>query len=204
MIRIDDLEQGSTEWMLASCGIPTASSFDKIFTSKGEYSKQSVGYMNTLLAEWMTGEKASIKQTEWMERGIELEVEARTAYELITDAEVEQTGIVYRDDKKLVSCSPDGLMEKKGLEIKCPAPGTHVGYLMDQKLPTTYIQQVQGSMWVTGFDEWDFMSYHPSMKPVIITVQRNARLMDAVDEIMLDFIDLMIKKRAQLTDLIKA
>ena len=204
MIRVDDLEQGSDEWFKARCGIPTASNFDKIFTSKGEKSKQAKASMHTLLAEWITGEKSSIKQNDWMLRGTELEPEARAAYEFITDADVKQTGIVYRDDKKLVSCSPDGLMDSKVLEIKCPAPGTHVSYLMDQKLPTTYVQQVQGSMWVTGLKSWDFMSYHPDMKPVIITVQCNERLADAIEEIMQDFIDEMIEKREQLTQIIEA
>lgn len=201
MIKITDVEQGQPEWFALRAGIPTASNFDKIFTSKGDKSKSANGYMNTLLAEWMTGAKDSIKQSEWMARGIELEPDARNAYEFIKDCDVEQVGIVFRDKSRLVSCSPDGLMEDKGLEIKCPAPGTHVGYLMDQKLPTAYIPQVQGSMWVTGLDSWDFMSYHPDMKPVIITVERDNKLMTAIDGIMSDFLESMIEKRAKLTEL---
>jgi putative phage-type endonuclease len=198
MIRLDDIDQGTPEWFAARVGIPSASNFDKIFTSKGAKSAQSKAFMNTLLAEFITGEKASVKQTEWMERGIELEADARTAYEFITDESVEETGIVYADELRLVSCSPDGLMQTKGLEIKCPSPGVHIGYLIDQKLPTTYVQQVQGSMYVTGLLQWDFMSYHPDMKPVIITVDRDEKLITAIDEIMQDFIEAMLEKREQL------
>ena len=204
MIRLDNIEQGSPEWFTARVGIPSASNFDKIFTSKGAKSAQSKAFMNTLLAEWVTGDKASVKQTEWMERGIELEADARTAYEFITDETVEETGIVYADELRLVSCSPDGLMKTKGLEIKCPAPGTHIGYLIDQKLPTTYVQQVQGSMYVTGLLEWDFMSYHPDMKPVIITVERDDKLITTIDEIMQEFIETMLSKREQLEYLVAA
>ena len=198
MIRLDDIAQGSPEWFTARCGIPTASSFDKIITSTGKKSSQAGAYMNGLLAEWLTGEKASIKQSDWMTRGVELEPEAREAYEFITDSVVQETGIVYRDDSRLVSCSPDGLMDKKGLEIKCPAPGTHVGYMLGGKLPTTYVQQVQGSMWVCGLDEWDFESYHPDLKTVIIPVKRDDKFCVSLEMLMNDFIDELLEKREQL------
>lgn len=197
MIKVD-CEQLSDEWFALRAGIPTASSFDKIFTTKGAKSTQSIAYMNTLLAEWLTGEKQSIKQSDWMARGIEMEPEARSAYEFITDMEVEEVGLIFKDEDRLVSISPDGLTGDKGLEIKCPAPGTHVGYLLAQKLPTTYIQQVQGSMYVTGLEQWDFMSFHPDMPPVIITVDRDERLQTAIDEIMQDFIGEMTLKREKL------
>lgn len=200
MIKVD-VEQMSPEWYELRAGIPTASSFDKIFTSTGKPSAQSGAYMNTLLAEWLTGEKQSIKQSDWMTRGIELESEACSAYEFVTDAEVEHVGLVFRDEDRLVSCSPDGLMEDKGLEIKCPAPGTHVGYLMSGKLPTNYIPQVQGSMWVTGLESWDFVSYCPGVKPVIITVERNEKLHKAIDNIMAEFLTDMISKREKLRGL---
>ena len=108
MIRLDDIEQGSDEWFKARCGIPTASSFDKIITSTGKKSTQSEAYMNSLLAEFITQEKASVKQSDWMARGIELEPEARATYEFITDSKVEETGIVYKDDSRMVSCSSIG------------------------------------------------------------------------------------------------
>jgi len=200
MIKVD-CEQMSDEWFSLRCGIPTASSFDKIFTTTGKPSTQSEAYMNTLLAEWLTGEKQSIKQSECMTRGIELEDEARSAYEFVTDSDVETTGIVFKDEDKLVSCSPDGLLDTKGLEIKCPAPGTHVGYLMQGGIPTTYIQQVQGSMWVTGLDEWDFVSYCPGIKPVIITVEKDENLHIAIDEIMNKFLLDMQNKRIKLKEM---
>lgn len=197
MIKVD-CEQMSDEWFQLRAGIPTASSFDKIFTTAGKPSAQAGAYMNTLLAEWLTGEKQSIKQSDWMARGIELEDEARSAYEFITDQEVETVGLVFKDDDRLVSCSPDGLCGDKGVEIKCPAPGTHVGYLLGAKLPTAYVQQVQGSMWLTGLKSWDFVSYHPSMPPVIINVKRNEKLIESIDSVMAEFLTNMLSKRQEL------
>lgn len=198
MIRMDNIEQGSDEWFKARCGIPTASSFDKIVTSTGKASTQSQAYMNALLAEWITKNKSSVKQNEWMARGVELEPEARSTYEFINDVVVDETGIVYKDESRLVSCSPDGLMQDRGLEIKCPAPGTHVGYLLSGKIPTTYKQQVQGSMWVCDLDKWDFMSYHPDIKPMIITVCRDDKFLVSLEMAMNDFIDELLEKRAAL------
>ena len=136
---ISEFEQGTDEWMAERTGIPTASNFSKIFTTQLKPSSTSKTYMNTLLAEWMTGEKEQIKQSEWMERGIELEAEARAAYKFVNDAEVMEVGLCFKDDKMLAGASPDGLVGPDGiLEIKCPKSSTHVGYILDGKLPSTY------------------------------------------------------------------
>jgi len=174
MIIVNDIEQGSPEWFAARAGVPSASCFDKIVTSKGVRSKSRKDYLYTLAGERILGTKAETFQSAAMERGIEMEEEARLFYELTSGVEVQQVGLVYRNDKKLFSCSPDGLMGNKGIEIKCPSLHTHVGYLLADKLPTKYVQQVQGSMLVTGFDSWVFMSYYPGMPTLIIEVERDA------------------------------
>jgi len=50
-----DIEQGTEEWSKARLGIPTASCFDKLVTTKGEPSKQAQKYMWQLAAEKITG-----------------------------------------------------------------------------------------------------------------------------------------------------
>jgi len=83
-----------------------------------------------------------------------------------------------------VGCSPDGLIDKEqdgligGLEIKCPLQGTHVEYLRAGKVPSKYMLQVQGCMFVTGRGYWDFMSYHPKMKPLIVRTYRDDNLIN--------------------------
>ena len=75
---------------------------------------------------------------------------------------------------------------KEGLEIKCPKASTHIAYLDNGKVPTIYIPQIQGSMMVTGFDSWNFLSYHPAIKPLTQGVYRDekyiALLREAVEE----------------------
>jgi exodeoxyribonuclease (lambda-induced) len=209
---ISESEQGSTEWMAERAGVATASNFSSIFTSAGKKSTSAKGYMNSLLAEWLTGEKTSIKPSEWMLRGVEMEAEAKLAYEIITGHAVTEVGLCYQNKDRSIGASPDGLIaydemeENKdfefGLEIKCPMASNHVAYILGKKIPTSYIQQVQGSMFVTGLDRWDFMSYHPDIKPFIITVERDEKLMTAIKPIMDDFIGEMLVKRETLFSLV--
>ncbi len=184
---IVDCEQNSAEWFEARCGIPTASCFDKIITSTGLKSTQSEGYLNKLAGESVVGVQESYSNSA-MQRGHDLEPDARTLFEFVHECEVEQVGLCFKDDQKTVSCSPDGLVGKySGLEIKCPSLAVHVGYLRANKLPTKYVPQVQGSMYVTGRKNWYFMSYYPGMKPLIVLVRKDENFHGKLDEYLSKF-----------------
>lgn len=189
-----DVEQGSPEWFAARCGIPSASVFDKILTTKGDLSKSATKLMYQLAGERITGEKEEGYTNGAMQRGIELEPEARALFELITGKEVAEVGICYHDERKDRSCSPDGLPdENEGLEIKCPSLAVHVEYLLGKKLPMAYFQQVQGSLYVTGLERWHFFSYYPGIKPFHIVVERDeiwiAKLGKALDDFVAELDD---------------
>ena len=170
-MKIITCEQRSDEWFAARLGVPTASSFDRIVTMKGEVSKQAQKYMFKLAGEKVSGKAEETYQNAAMQRGVELEDEARKLYEMITDTQVEQVGLCLADGPHTYGCSPDGLVGKDGgMEIKCPTISTHVEYLLGNILPSEYFQQVQGSLLVTGRKWWDFMSYYPGLKPLIIRV----------------------------------
>lgn len=171
---IETFEQCSPEWFAARLGRPSASQFDKIITTKGERSKQRTKYMYQLAGERLAGAREDSYTNAAMQRGTEMEPEARALFELVHDIPVSQVGMCYRDEEKLYSCSPDGLIEeikKGGLEIKCPSMAVHVEYLIGNKLPTDYFQQVQGSLFVTGREYWWFMSYYPGIKPLFVKVE---------------------------------
>lgn len=168
-----DCEQMSEQWFAEKAGKPSASNFDKIITTKGEPSKMAKKYLYQLAGESITGLKTESYQNAAMLRGIELEPQARSLFEMIHDVEVKQVGLCYPDEQKKYLCSPDGLLEDAGLEIKCPEIHTHVSYLIEGKLPTDYFQQVQGGMAVTGLPFWHFMSYFPGLPPFIIKVERD-------------------------------
>jgi len=73
--------------------------------------------------------------------------------------------------------SPDGLVGDDGLiEIKCPKAITHFQYIIDNKGPSDYWQQLQGGLWLSGRKWIDFASYHPDFKTkqlLIIRVERD-------------------------------
>lgn len=169
-----DIEQHTEEWYSARRGIPTASGFSKIVTSKGEPSKQAKKYMYQLAGERVAGSSEEGFKSLYMNRGNEVEAEARAYYELITGNTVKQVGVVYKNDEKLFSCSPDGLVaDEGGIQIKCPSMAVHVEYLINGKLPTDYFVQMQGELFVTERKWWDFVSYYPCLNPLIIRVERD-------------------------------
>ena len=178
---IEYYDQLSPDWFKARGAIPTASCFDRIITTTGKASTQRKKYLYQLAGETLLGRKEETYQSAAMTRGIELEPEARETYEFITDTQVEQVGLIYKDERKRCACSPDGLIPGGGLELKCPSVSIHMEYLHKGKMPSTYYQQVMGSLYITGLEYWDFMSYYPKIKPFIIRVYPDKKWMEAFE-----------------------
>ena len=148
---------------MARLGVPTASRFNKIITTKGVASKQRRSFMQELLEEHFYQMPKNNIQTGDMRRGVFLESQARDYYQNITNNDVHEVGGVWYPGDVKILASPDGLMPSlsKGLEIKCPNVDNHREYVLRNKLPTKYILQVQGCLWITGYQTWDFVSYCP-------------------------------------------
>lgn len=178
---ISKSEQGTEEWFKERAGIPTASNFDKIVTTKGVASKSAKKYMYQLAGERITGTKEETYQNANMTRGIELEGEARQAYSLLTDRSVEEVGLCYLDDNRAVGASPDGLVGDHGLiEIKCPTLAVTVEYLMNEKCYMAYWQQLQGQLYVTGRMWVDYVTYFPGMPLNVVRVERDEGFIESL------------------------
>lgn len=189
-IIIDDIAQGTPEWFQACCGNVGASNIDKIITTKGDRSKQREDYMMTLAAERITGQKESVFQSQAMLNGIEREAEARTLFEMAHGVEVKQVGLIYKDDRKLCHCSPDGLVgDDAGYEVKNPLSKTHIKYLLANTLPSEYFCQVQFSLFVSERDKWFFMSHYPGLKPLILEIHRDEKWIDKCEQELNQFND---------------
>ena len=187
-----DCEQGSEEWLAARLGIPTATGFENIVTATGKKSASYIKYMAELIEESILGSGDTFKSG-FMERGNQLEPQARAAYEFLTGNDVIQVGGVYLNENRDVMVSPDGLIPslKKGLEIKCPKMSTHIRYLLEGGVPAEYAIQVQANLWVTGYETWDFVSYCPEYQKqtlYLFTTERNEKLMKAFDEHIPQFV----------------
>ena len=177
------VKQGSLEWLAARAGLPTASNFDRIITTKGEPSTQQQKYLYQLAGERLTGMPMETYTNGNMERGKELEAEARKVYEFVTDNEVAQVGFCLESEERKYGCSPDGLIgDKGGIEIKCPTLPVAIEYLDKGILPTAYYQQVQGCLLVTGRAWWDFVSYYPGLPLLIVRVGRDERFLATLSE----------------------
>lgn len=189
-----DLVQGSPEWKAARLGIPTASRFAEIITpAKMEFSKSSSRYRDELLAEWLLGEPLDDDASSaFTDRGTGMEEGARDFYELQREVDVSPGGFILRDDGR-VGCSPDGLVLGpdggilRGVEMKCPSAPVHVGHILDGA-GVKYRAQIQGCMWLTEVEWWDFLSYNPLLPTVLMSVHRDdvfiGHLAKAVDQFL--------------------
>lgn len=190
-MRIHPAEQGSGEWLAARSTILTASNFGNLLTpAKLEYSKQASNHLKLIAAARLWSVYEDTVSTPAMERGLELEAEARAAYEMLTGATVEEVGLCIDDDLQ-AGASPDGLIgEDGGLEIKCPGLAQHLDNLLAGEMPGKYKMQVQGCLLVTGRKWWDFMSYYPGCPPMLDRVlpdpELHRKLRDALCKFNLD------------------
>lgn len=184
-MKILDVKQGSVDWLIARSGIPTASEFDALLTPKFKV-KTGDGprtYLCKKLAEAWQGGPLMATQGAWaMEQGQILETEAIPWYSLEFNKDVQRVGFITSDDGKY-GCSPDGLVAADcGIEIKCPQLHTHVGYVLDGVVPDEYTVQVHGSMFVTGFPRWQFLSYRRHFPHLLITVERDEEIQEKIAE----------------------
>jgi hypothetical protein len=82
-------------------------------------------------------------------------------------------------DTLMAGCSPDRLVvgKKKGVEVKCVLTHVQVETILSGGYPSEHKAQIQGGMWITGFEEWDFASYSPDMpkhrRLYVYTVKRD-------------------------------
>jgi len=192
---IRDVPQGSDEWLQLRLGIPTASDFSKIVTSKGERSKTLTEYAFKLAADTLLTEQEDSYSNKDMQRGNELEPEAREMYQEYTFNNVEEVTFIHCGK---FGYSPDGLIEDKGLlEIKCPNATTHTKYLYEDRLPTKYKAQCQGGLFCSNRDYIDFVSYHPNFKEdqklFIKRVYRDEEFIKALGKGLMEVIELKEK-----------
>lgn len=186
------IEQRSEAWHQLRIGRFTASIFADVMASESTATYKDL--ITTIAGEIITGESEESYQNADMERGIELEPEARKMYESIF-GEVEEIGFITPVENDIlhewVGISPDGLCLPGMIEIKCPKMKTHLNYIKAGVLPTVYKWQVQGQLMITGLEYCDFMSYYPNMRPFIIRVYPDIDMYNQLREKLIKSIELV-------------
>ena len=193
-----EAEQRSAEWFAARAGKLTGSKAWLVsdFLKSGKESAARRDYRLQLVCERLTGrpqEDGDGFVNAAMMRGIELEPEARAAYEFYRDATVDGVGFIPHPSIADTGASPDGLVGEDGLvEIKCPAVATHIETLLSPSIPEKYFLQMQWQMACTGRQWCDFASYDPrlpeSMRLFVDRVKRDDAAIAAIEKDVADFL----------------
>lgn len=152
-----------------------------------------------------------------MQRWTDLEPIAKAKYIDLTKEEVEEIWFikseVYKDEFwEYLGLSPDWIIYNeiepwqflisKAIEIKCPWAKNHTKYIIENKIPKEYFEQIMNYFLVIDeLEELDFISYHPDFyledkKLHIINIKRSdlEKDLEKAREKILDFRKKWIEK----------
>lgn len=171
--KIIEGEQRTEEWFEARKMKITGSTAKKI---------NQKNYVYELIASYFTERKEKEFNSKHIDRGIELEPEAREEYEKATKQKVHEVAFI---ENNRLGISPDGVIFGKGkaknkikklIEIKCPDTNNHIRYIISDGIPTEHKEQiVHAFIVVDDLKELDFVSYDKKFlyKPLhILTIRR--------------------------------
>lgn len=187
MIEVFDVEQGSGDWFKLRLGLPTASNFDSIMASGRDDgpSLTRTGLMYRLAGEILTDVPAETFSNKAMERGKEMEPEARELYSGSTGAKLERVGFIKNTIGRgcIVGCSPDSLVGKHGaLEIKTRAPEGLIPVLLKGVFPLEFRPQCQGTLMVTERKWIDLVVYYRGMPPLFVRQERDEAYIKTISD----------------------
>lgn len=159
----------------------------------GDFSDAAKRYAYRLAIERIGGAPLDEGFETWsMQRGHELEPEARGEHERVSGLMVMPAGFILTDDN-VFGASADGLIDdESGAEYKCLIdPGRLRKVMLDDDI-SEFTDQIQGCMWITGRKEWHFCLYCPILRPVGLhlywrRVQRDEQHIEAMEADLLRF-----------------
>lgn len=193
-MKPEEIVQGSPEWYAYRAGKVTASRIADLMarTQKG-WSTSRKHYADKLVAERITGRPMPQRSVASLDRRLELEPEARVAYEFYSDNTVREVGFIEHPRIPNAGCSPDGLIDDDGgLELKCCDSAAHIEMLTTGVIDKGYILQCDFGMACTGRKWWDFGSYDPTMpedlKLYVQRIYRNDERIAAIESAVIEFL----------------
>jgi putative phage-type endonuclease len=177
------MEQRSNEWHEARRGKFTASEIVKLIgtgekpskygPSLTDWTDTAQSYILSRVAQFfsMKDQKVDSMEMKW---GRDYESLAIKTYEQSLGVTVAEEGFIRWHLNTNAGCSPDGLVveENRGIEVKCPFQNwSHMEHLLIRnsaelkKAKPQYYWQVMSSLLFTGWDCWNFVSFHPFFNP---------------------------------------
>ena len=189
-IEQHDMEgNANPEWLSLRAGKFTGSDFHNYMgmaktgklseTAKKELSKkvlENFGYI------------FDVPQTFAMQRGIELEPQAREAYSFVYGKDIKEVGFVDLEDMH-AGCSPDGVIYtgdeiSEIIEIKCPLVETFVSYLDPEFMNPDYYIQCQFNMLITGASVCHFIVYHPDFNLIVRDIAKDDEMQGKIRAVL--------------------
>lgn len=175
-MKFIECAQGTAEWIQARAGAITASRFaDAVSVMTRASGERKAGdptaaadkYAADIAIERISGKPYGEQIKAWaLERGHELEAQARTIYESRFGLFAMESGIVKTDDDWF-GYSTDGMVGTDGLiEIKCPVDSQKILAMFRTGDVSEYMHQMQGGLWITGRKWCDFLMYVPDLASV--------------------------------------
>jgi len=178
---LNHFQQGSQEWLALRATKITMSRAKDLLTKGNGVTRAS--YLREVAASIVGGVEMDRFESRDMMRGHEMEPFALRAAEAYLSESFQTPGFVLFDDER-IGCSPDGLSEGWGIEIKAPRALNHLRYLGREQVERDHGAQIQGNMWVCGRSLWHFISFCPDVpqRPLIHHVfERNEATCNAIE-----------------------
>jgi hypothetical protein len=185
-------EQRSPEWFAARNGKVTGSVCAPLGSTRGKFTDGlSAGAWSLVykLAADILDPSESIQdepyQNYWMERGQRLEPVALNAYRIQTFNPGHLVGFVEAEGRDAGFSADFMVSDKKGGEIKCLKMAKHLEWLDSKKIENNHYRQIQWCLFVSGFESWDLVHYHPKAQKGsldIFTVERDEELIALFSE----------------------
>ena len=191
-MKIHNFEQRTDEWYAIRRGKMSASNAETIIAN----GKGLETYIYNLMAEYYSSAEKENYINADMQRGIDLEPEAKIEFQFYTGLDIKEVGCVELNE--YILASPDGLIGDDGLiEIKCPNDSIYFKLLLSNNIKPEYIAQMQMQMYVTDRQYCYFVSYNPNFEKSLYIKKINR------DEEMIDKLKKGLERGTQLIKEIK-
>lgn len=158
-MEIYNFDQRSPEWEEVRKWKMTGSHGQEI----GNHGKGLITYIEKMIKKNFSKEVETKFKNKDMERGVELEDDALTAYSFEKNIEIKKVGFVVMN--RYVGVSPDAFCNKDGMaEAKAPNDDNYLKLIKYKKIESKYIWQMNMQMLVCKKKWCDYVAYNPNFK----------------------------------------
>lgn len=187
---IVDCRQNTPEWDALRLDNPGASGASRIIKPNGEQSGSFNKYVIEMADNIIDGKAEDTYYSRDMQKGHEREQESRSDWESDNDIEIQQVGLIFKDENRYCHISPDGIMPdiKWGFETKNAKASVQYGRLKKQTVEGAHWIQCQMSLFVTSYECWVYQSYCRGMETLTINVYPDLEFIKKLEAGLMNFI----------------